>query len=378
MRPANLPDVLHHPMPQGYPTVVADSSPSLATPDDVGICRRLISAFTKASDQDPEGNGEGLWAAVSARAHGSLRRALENGRPEPLADVLLNGLRQPFAFGLGAGPAWFRMLKDRKGSDAYGAIVLDRLVSLGEALGILPRENPETDLWGVHAYADMTELCSKIEGRLGFGLGMPRVLGTSGVVVGDRLLNIKTPDHAYAAWRLRTLAARPDAHILEIGGGFGSCAWYGANAGVARYSIVDLPVVNVLQGYCLIRALGAERVRLFGEPDVGQTVEVLPTGAVDTIPERSVDVVFSQDALAELPETIVRQYLRSAQRIGRNWLLLIHHDTVLHPDEYTETSGADGELKVHRLAGECDRLAPVLRAPYWIRRGYVEEWYRVG
>jgi hypothetical protein len=48
--------------------------------------------------------------------------------------------------------------------------------------------------------------------------------------------------------------------FIEIGGGFGGMALFGLRAGATRWPIVDLPIMNVVQGYFLIKCLGGNKI----------------------------------------------------------------------------------------------------------------------
>ena len=63
--------------------------------------------------------------------------------------------------------------------------------------------------------------------------------------------------------RLREIASEmnlPSPRICEIGGGMGGAAYYAARLGAAHYTLIDLPVMNALQGYFLPASL----VGMFG------------------------------------------------------------------------------------------------------------------
>src|SRR5690606_17850350 len=96
------------------------------------------------------------------------------------------------------------------------------------------------------------------------------------------------PEYAYVTARVAHAMPRhaptgplagPD--VLEIGAGFGGTAFYLHRLLRGRYTIIDLPVINCLQGYFLAGAFGADAVSLYGESSQDASVSILPTQAID-------------------------------------------------------------------------------------------------
>jgi hypothetical protein len=77
---------------------------------------------------------------------------------------------------------------------------------------------------------------------------------------------------------------------------------YGARRfGIDDYTICDLPQVNAVQGFYLMKALGGEAVRLYGESRAqGQGgICVLPYFACRDVTCRRYDLVLNQDSFPE-------------------------------------------------------------------------------
>ena len=158
---------------------------------------------------------------------------------------------------------------------------LSRLVSLAESQGCTPVENSEQGSVGI-AFADggVEALVDKLEATLGVSLDFPDVGAAYGVMAAGRMISRDTPEQVYAAARLLTAmhthppSGEQPPQVVEIGGGYGAMAYWLLQMRAVPYTIVDLPIVNVLQGYLLAQALGHTKVSLYGEPPA--QVAILP------------------------------------------------------------------------------------------------------
>ena len=103
-------------------------------------------------------------------------------------------------------------------------LMTDRLLNLGEALGVLPRANHtqlKMDEYVEAMHADQVKLFADIEDTLGFSLEMPLIGNPPIFRFGDRATSADMVRHAYVAERMRRLGIALTEPVLEIGGGFG-------------------------------------------------------------------------------------------------------------------------------------------------------------
>src|SRR5207248_799117 len=82
---------------------------------------------------------------------------------------------------------------------------------------------------------------------------------------------------------------------------------------VRRYTVYDLPWVNALQGYFLIRSLPGVAVRLYGE-DAGD-LRVLPYWKLNDEPARACGYLVNTDSLPEMGYPTARGYLPEIRRV---------------------------------------------------------------
>jgi hypothetical protein len=252
----------------------------------------------------------------------------------------------------------------------------DKLVALAEAVGAIPVENPEQGSFGRNLYLDSDTLVAKIAERLGdiappdIDGGLLKLQTTKGLF-GERDLNA-----IFTAFLMRRLIGKrwASADVCEIGGGTGRVAYWAFRNGVQSYTMFDLPHVSVVQGYYLLRGLGAESVVLFGESEKlgGQRhVRVLPAQAKRDAPVRAYDLVLNQDSFPEIHVATVREYLVWVRAVCRGRFLSINHESK------PRSRRGVAQLSVPELVDEVGGFDRTDRFPYWLRRGYVAEVYEV-
>jgi hypothetical protein len=354
-------------------------APVAVTDADVSICERLIAAFAAATAGAGHVSTTGVWAWVMDTHQHQLVASLQSRDPRDLARLLASMFREELIWGLG-GMAPGGMpdhSESRLGARVLELKLLDSLVSLGEALGVVAAENPEQGYMGgfdPRREREIADLVAEIERRIGVPLSFPEVGAAYGLAVDGRLITAETPDQVYTAVRLDEaiglhLCDRVARQLrtVEIGGGYGgACYWLLASRHDAmRYTIVDLPTVNVLQGYFLAQALGPGIVSFFGEPHA--RVAILPNHALAQV-ETPFDVLLNKDSMPEMPYDTMVEYLSWARSNCDGFFYSNNHEAMAPFLEYPQSNVPDAVKDV----GGFRRLA---REQSWVRPGYVEEIY---
>jgi hypothetical protein len=342
--------------------------------DEVGlaVADRLIAAHRKLGDDTPTGD---MWAWISEHRQRSLATALAQGETGEVARLLGSMFHQDFVLGMAQGPILLRSrsaLEDR----IWSVKCLDSLVSLAEALGVVPVENPEQGGTGLALGGGLDKLVAALDEALGFRLDFPDVGGPSGLTVDGRLITPSTPDQVYAAVRLdEAIKVNLDPHedaplrITEIGGGYGAlCFWLlQRRDAVDSYTIIDLPLVNAIQGFFLARALGPENVSFYGEP--AARVRILPTEATADA-ATPFTVLVNKDSMPEMPQDAMEGYLSWARETC---------DGLFYSYNQEAAAGFLGKSQgvVHLAVSKLGGFERVRRETSWVRPGYVEEVYRM-
>jgi len=326
--------------------------PNSSINGDIAICARLIDAFSRAvayeQDNIPPQNrpNDGLISH-----HGEARRLLASKDAAGLADYLRNGLRTPLCTGLGPGPSEFQTISGPDWQDPVLRLV-DYLAALAEAIGALSYEHPGHGRYGQNINLSIPELTHRIESKLRFPIDRPKVMGNYGIGRDSGVIDSRVPDDAYCAHRIKFICDDiSNTRFMEVGGGFGGMALFALRAGATRWPIVDLPIMNVVQGYFLIKCLGGNNVRLFGEDN--------PAGAVEALPyweffdrARDYSVVFNRFSMVEIERDRVDEYLAEIETRGAIFLSINHENgtpsqlTCIRSLPSAESSNADSAIPI--------------------------------
>ena len=354
------------------PSVVGASSVELseAPKDSIEVAlpaaRRVVDAYRRALREE-HAPAPSLWDHA-ARQQSAFLEALAEGDVESVAGALAGFFAGPLAWGLAP------VLPPDAPEQAFQGMLVrtaDSLVSLAQAVGVLPVRSIEQG-GPLHAQVvpagTIDTLVDAVEQHTGFDLSFLDVAGNRGWRFGSRVTNMDTLRHAYAVWRLRQLRFSPADVLVEIGGGFGCMAALAVRAGYRNYTILDLPWVNALQGYILIRTLGHEAVQLHGEASPG-AVKVAPFWTISMLTDRSVDAVVNVNSLPEIGYETARQYLQRIAAIIRRVFLSINQEG------QALTVHGTRQLRVWDLARAEPRLELRSRNISWMEQGYVEEIY---
>lgn len=194
-------------------------------------------------------------------------------------------------------------------------------------------------------------------------------MGAFGLAAGDQVIDTRVPDDASCADQIKTVMALFEhQQVAEIGGSLGGTALRAVRAGIASYSIFDLPVVLIVQAWLLIKVLGPGSVALFGQDPQSARVHLRPCWQFT---DRSIlfDLVFNRDSLPEIPPAHTAADMAEISARGCA-LLSVNQESQGH----TGQKGV-AQLWINRMAAEQGGLACVSRRPFWTREGYVEELF---
>jgi len=320
------------------------------------LAARVIAAFAAANgDRDP------------CPAHFvAFTDALGSGDADAVAGQLAALGKATVAQGFLGGARQHDRARDPRFAERLARWTYDKLVSLAEAVGALPLENPETGPWGVNALSDPADLFRQVEAALGTDLTPPMTIGGHlGIAVGRGIvLHMRMLDAIHAAWRLRQLSEGlglgRGARIAEIGPGAGLTAFYALRLGLTRYRLFDTAAMNAIQAYVL--AGSGQAIALAGEAEM--PAAILPNAAFAGLHPGTVDIMFNTDSLVEIAAGGGADHLRDAARIGIAHIMSINPDAVL-----------PGHPSAARMICETGDYRLIARHRHWLRAGYAEEHY---
>ena len=365
----------------------APEVPYLIVPDlhpterDVQFADRLLKAYARATADEAAKlfrPGDDLWTGLRA-LQANFLAVLAQGDPSRLAEYLCNMGRLDATVGTVQGHlASERIRADRSHREFLALMTKDKLVSLAEAIGAIPCENPEQGPWAQNLHLGLAALVEKVEQALGLDVAPPPIDG--GLLkldAGHALFHERDLNGLYTAWALkRLLPPAEEARVCEIGGGSGRVAYWSSRFGVRSYTIFDLPHINVVQGYYLLKALPAANIILYGEPGrpTGlNRIDVLPYFCTNDCGNNQFDLVLNQDSFPEIDRDTVLNYLAWIKKSSRRFFLSINQES-RPPLPVGENVR---QLNVPELVAETGGFHRVSRDLYWLRKGYVAELYAI-
>lgn len=356
---------------------VKDINPSAV---DVAICVRLLQAYSKA-DKDRTlysvAQNEDIWTAIARRQRVffEILRSNDAGR---LAVYLCNMSRHDATHGTVQGEIEYRHLKRSVFYRAYIArMAKDKLISLAEGVGAIECENPEQGSWGRTRHISEIDLAQKIEATIGISIIPPAIdgglfkIGSDPYRFGERDCNA-----IYTAWLLRGLLPKAKSNaVCEIGGGVGRVAYWATRLGVESYTLLDLPHINVLQGFFLLKALPDANILLYGEnvdqaTTTAASLQIMPDYTCRDGQHRSFDLVLNQDSFPEIDADIVANYLEWIKTSAVSFLSINH-------ESRPNLGNGAAQNNISQIVKQVGGFSREFRHLYWLRKGYVTELYRV-
>ena len=338
--------------------------------DDTHLYQRLIASYQKATSNKSD-RGDGVWKDFSNIYHSKLATYLKHGDSEKVGLILSQMFRDPVTSGLMLGEETY--LATRKNPHLTSLDWHDKALSLGQAAGIVAVQNPEQGEYGTILNLDSIDILRRTVERLELPPLPPQIGAMFGVRFGNGVVPANYLLHLYTAHRVSTILSKKTDTCLEIGGGVGLLAYVVSSIGFRQYYIVDLPLVNTLQAYLLLKSDLAKRVRLFGEDEINteSSIYIFPSSHVNVLPAKFFDLIISQDSLPEMNKETMIGYLQSIQKKGKGYFLSINQEAQV-------SSGPNSTQGwVYDICRNEPDLRMVYRTLYWMRKGYVEELYKV-
>jgi hypothetical protein len=325
--------------------------------DDARLVARIADSYSHGR-RNFEGHGGSIWAHIASR-HEDVHRALEVHDLAALTHILRHPAENDLFWGFeGLGRTLTPELLNTRPTQlthargVYGALV-------HTALGTGAMRCAISELGQSTPQPPVDELLDMLDQRLGYRVEFPNPYHLEfGLRTSRGIASFRAIQAVYQAWRVTQLAKVKGAkRILEIGAGLGRTAYYARQLSAITYTIVDIPMTQVAQGYFLGRVVGECNVSLAGETK-RRAIRLRSPAWLDATLE-TFDVILNVDSLPELDRQRAVRYLEFA-RDQSQVLLSINHEFYA--------------IRVLDLLDELG-MVPASRAPYWPRAGYVEELF---
>jgi hypothetical protein len=327
---------------------------SASTADDALLIARIIAAYRAANATALDDQGPAWLPSIKYSIHDALVSSeAETVIPPMMRDPGSNMLFYGFD-NLSSGTMDINSIWD----NIHHIRVYDDLLRLGEAVGVQRLEYPEGPEQG--PAPDPEVILRELDTAFGFTVHFPNPYRHEvGLKTSRGVASYRAVQGLYQAYRVAELVRdRPRARVAEIGGGLGRTAFYAQQFGLHDYTLIDLPMTNVAQAYFLGRVLGPDAISLFGEDRPG--IRIQPPAAFLDAADRY-DLVVNVDALPEMATGTATAYCQVIKARADIFLSINH--------EYNA-------LTVRELCAGLSMRAES-RMPYWLRRGYVDEVFRL-
>jgi hypothetical protein len=338
----------------GKRTAGASGITGPSTADDASLVARIIAAYRTASATALGDQGSVWLSSTKYSIHDALmsREAETVVAPmlrDPGSNMLFYGFDNLSSGTMDPNQIW---------DNTHHVRVYDDLLRLSEAVGVQPLEYPEGP--EQRPAPDPEVILRDLDIAFGFAIHFPNPYPDEvGLKTSRGVASYRAVQGLYQAYRVAELVRdRPNARVLEIGGGLGRTAFYAWQFGLHDYTLIDLPMTNVAQAYFLGRVLGPDVISLFGEDRPG--IRIQPPAVFLDAADRY-DLVVNVDALPELAAETATAYCRAIKARADKFLSINH--------EYND-------LTVREICAGLSMRAES-RMPYWLRRGYVDEVFRL-
>lgn len=242
------------------------------------------------------------------------------------------------------------------------------LVLLSECVGASWVRNPEGGQFSVPLVncenLNDDEVFDRIESVVKFPVRLPGFTG--GCVSSQTSRGIYTDRHCHAlcvALSIARLFPNRDAAICEVGAGIGILGYMLNSLGYHDYTIFDLANANVCQAYFIGRNIDSIKIIMSGEEHEPlsasnrQSIKVLHASEFASAQAGRFDLMVNTDSMTEIPYEDAKAYVDS--QCAKS-LLSINH-----------------EQNSFRVKDIVTQKKLQWRYPFWVRPGYVEEFFHV-
>lgn len=299
------------------------------------IIERIIAAYKLAKEDSKSVPAQfqirGLWAEWIEINYGDLLVAINSGDYQKASDILQNFGREQFAVGTGS---------------SYDDVVHYKTSLVGPAYVKTVWCDYRNKL--IDAGFDLTKLTH------------PNIGNPAGFHVGGKVIPIEALRHAYNGLVITNLLRDIiNPVIVEIGGGFGGQAFQTIyqlrenNNKIGKYFDFDIPEVQIVVSYFLLRAFPELKIRLYGEGAISTAeteafeIGIFPHFTIDRLADSSTDLVFNTNSFAEMDETASNHYIAVTNRICRHYFLHVNHEirfVFSYPDGSESRNALGSEL----------------------------------
>ena len=253
--------------------------------------------------------------------------------------------------------------------------ILHDIQSFSEFLAITNVDCPEQSRITSSFHKNLSYIVNELESEIGFKISFPKCSGSFGLLVDDKLITNESLRHIYSCKRIKSIESlrnKGSIKILEIGAGYGGFCYYLSKSDyfdIAKYDIIDLPIINTFQYYFLNKNLKKE-INFYEDNKESFGVTIYPNTHLKNL-KQDYDLIINHDSFPEMPIDAVVDYVQFAGTCSGGILHSFNHECNAY-DRHDTTKQTD----IKKIFLNNDSLELIQRERSWVREGYVEEIYK--
>lgn len=333
-------------------------------PDDFvsSLVRNYGSSNNYSSSDKPIGE---IWRGATSASRGLILHYLNESVSE-LNKCLNRMFETQLINGFDQGHVVAQAIMENADSARHiGTVTIDKLLLLAQSLAVIPYYNPEQGNWTFDG--DIDAMLDKIQGEIDFDISFPSFYGgVYGIPTKFGTMTDRALMAIFIANSMKKIIDM-DKAVCEIGGGSGMQAYYMWKAGFRRLAVVDLPEVGMCQAYFLHRNIKEASIILDdcfrSSRDREGTIGIFRPERFYEATRHKWDAIINVDSFPEMPKQFVLDYISKC--VENRWPLVSINQ---------EAATGDQNI-VPLICAGFPLLQRVLRAPFWMRLGYVIEHY---
>ena len=323
------------------------------------IDQNLLVSLVDSINKDLDYSATSQWSEIFDSYQSEAVSSLRNKDTKKLLKLLRNPLKNNLQYGFDnlskvlQSPFRIETLYEVKST-------ADHFVALAEFLNFQKYISPEGLVSPIKKKLDVNALVKEIVQKYfpdNFTFPNP-YLGEKGIFTPYGIASLRVPAAIYQAIQVRKFGD----NICEIGPGLGRTAYFAKLLGAKIYTLVDLPISSLSQGYFLGSSLPNEAFCFNG-----QNIKI-NDGFKFHQPKNFIkcrdkyDVVLNVDSLTEIGFDTARDYLKNL--IGKSeFFFSINHE--------------GNEFCIKDIISEFPNYKLISKCRSWVRQGYVEELYKI-
>ena len=326
------------------------------------LSEKFYSKIFNILDQKDNINKDSLWLDIFNNYHKKILEIVLKDKSK-LKLILDNPSKYNLFYGFDNNCEY--ILKKPRYIDYFenDELVVDKILNLAEYLGILRHNNPEQFRIRFKK-PSIEELIDEIEKKLSIELDFKNVFpGEEGVKTKRGIITNREIQAIYQAYQIKEICKKNHyKSILEIGGGLGRTAYYCYKFGFKNYTIVDLLIPQICQLNYLSRVINEEDVLNESElksKNLENKIKIISPNYLFKNNEKF-DLIFNCDSLTEIDVLNQKKYINFIKD-NTNFFYSINHESnnKTVTNLFSKTNFIEYDKKL-----------------YWLRKGYLEEYFR--